>query len=424
MPTNGWTHNGSIEIGEVETWTVPATIGQAFMVRAGKVGTNSFAPRLRLFSPGGVFLAENASSSAVEVGTIASENGEYSVLLEDWLVYPTNYSTAPYRLTMAKPGDPIVLSPDDQGGRMTNGVMHQGAIYLGDLDLWTFSVNAGQSVVVRAGDAGGFLSPELRVFGPNGILVGREGSSAGASVAFTATNTGEYLVVIGEVKAGTIAGTGPYRLTVAMTGDPIAVSPSDEGGALNSSPVYNGTISIGDLDVFSFTACAGHPIEIGMEEAQAGGSLTPELRLYGPDGGLLDTAYGATKAQISRSAPATGRYLLVAGDVSTGFEPGAPPPFTRTNWSGSGAYVLTVNGLSDGMKLCPPAIVGTNLVSQGAGGPPGMTASLLAQTNVSAPLALWTSIQTNQFDDLGIIGFTNAFDAAEPNRFFQLRQHQ
>ena len=56
-----------------------------------------------------------------------------------------------YRLTLAKTGDPVVVSAGDEGGPMTNGVMHLGTVLTGDLDLWTFSANSGDALVVRIG---------------------------------------------------------------------------------------------------------------------------------------------------------------------------------------------------------------------------------------------------------------------------------
>ena len=36
--------------------------------------------------------------------------------------------TGSYRLTLAKTGAAVVVSPDDEGGPMTNGAMHTGTI--------------------------------------------------------------------------------------------------------------------------------------------------------------------------------------------------------------------------------------------------------------------------------------------------------
>ena len=42
-----------------------------------------------------------------------------------------SYGSGDYRLTLAKTGDPVVVSAGDNGGPMTNGVMHLGTILTG-----------------------------------------------------------------------------------------------------------------------------------------------------------------------------------------------------------------------------------------------------------------------------------------------------
>ena len=55
-----------------------------------------------------------------------------------------------------------------------------GTISVGDLDAWSFSANAGDSVVVRVGQltTAGYFNPWLRIYGPDGALVG-SGAIAG-----------------------------------------------------------------------------------------------------------------------------------------------------------------------------------------------------------------------------------------------------
>ena len=48
-------------------------------------------------------------------------------------------------------GDPVVVSAGDDGGPMTNDVMHTGTILTGDLDMWTFTANSGDKLEVRVG---------------------------------------------------------------------------------------------------------------------------------------------------------------------------------------------------------------------------------------------------------------------------------
>jgi len=337
-----------------------------------------------------------ATNSGTFLAVIADGNGALS-------------GSGDYRLTLAKTGDPVVISPGDDGGPMTNGWMHTGLVQTGDLDLWTFNANSGDALIVRVGaiTTTNTFTPWVRLYGPNGKLVGSgSGAVAGEAIA-TATNSGVFLAVIADGN-GALSGSGNYRLTLAKTGALVLVSPGDEGGALTGAGTYDGTIDPGDLDVYYFTACQGDGLVVRMDELVSGSSLTPWLRLYGRNGALLQSAFGAATAQISVLATNPGVFLLVAGDASGGY-------------SGSGTYRLTANNLSAGLKLCPPVVIsGTNADVVAIGGDPGTTLVLSTQTNVAAPLSLWTPLVTNQFDAFGVFSYTNAFNRAERARFFDL----
>jgi hypothetical protein len=203
-------------------------------------------------------------------------------------------------------------------------------------------------------------------------------------------------------------GNGTYQVTLGKTGSPVVVASGDQGGSLNGAGVYNGTIDPGELDVWKFTACAGAIIVIQMDETVSGSSLFPYLRLYGPDGTLLNAVSGQATALISRTAPASGTFTVVAANDDV-----------QDN-GGNGAYHLTVNGLSDGFKTCMAVISGTNANLGGIGGPPGTNAILYTATNVTTAAALWTPILTNQFDQFGVLEYTNLFNLAERQRFFRL----
>ena len=188
----------------------------------------------------------------------------------------------------------------------------------------------------------------------------------------------------------------------------LVISPNDEGGPMVGTGVYDGTIDTGDIDSWSFTVCAGDIISINVAELVGGSTLTPWLRLYGRDGVLLKNLSGAATVQFTNfPAPASGTCTVVVSDLTAG-------------WAGTGTYRLTVNGLSDGLKLCPPIIAGTNVNVVGIGGLPGAPFTLLSSTNVATPIVLWTPL-TNQFDQFGVMNITNVFNPGEPQRFFILR---
>jgi len=250
------------------------------------------------------------------------------------------------------------------------------------------------------------LTPEVRLYAPNGALLGNISYATAAEVTATATGSGTYLVVASDLSGG-LAGSGAYRLTLAKTGDPVVTAVGDEGGPLTGAGIYNGTIDVGDLDAWTFTACAGDNISLQMA-AITGSPFTPWIRLYGRDGTLLNTIAGTSSVQVIRSAPATGSYLLVLTDDSGGL-------------AGSGTYQLTVNKLTDGLKECTPILSGTNLVLSEVGGQSGATFVLYSATNVTTPLASWNPVATNLFDGFGTLTITNAINTSIPQQYFILK---
>jgi hypothetical protein len=314
-----------------------------------------------------------------------------------------------YRLSLAKTGSPLLISPSDEGAGLVNGTTYLAALDTGDIDAWSFAASAGENILVRMGEtvAASVLFPWLRLYGPNGVLLSDNFGAAAAEVTFRATNNGTFLVVVGDANSG-IGGSGTYRLSLAKTGEPLAISSGDEGGLLIAASTYDGIVDTGDVDAWTFTGCAGDSIALRVDELMTSSPLRPWVRLYGRDGVLLDSISGAASAQIVRTAPANGTYLVVIGDGNSGI-------------GGAGTYRLTVNGLYAGIKMCVPMRSGGNLVFQGAGGLPNDVFEVVTTTNLATPLALWTPVLTNQYLSFGEFSFTNAIDFGQPQRFFRLR---
>jgi hypothetical protein len=409
--TNGLTHTASIETGDIDAWSFIANAGENLVVRIGEITDISanFLPWIRLYAPDGAFLGDGFGALAGEVAVRATSSGTFTVVAGDGNSIRSGAGT--YRLTLVKTGSPILISAGDEGGPLTNGVMHTATIETGDIDAWTFTANAGENLVLRIGeitDISGSFTPWIRLYGPDGTELGDGFGALAGEVVVRATSSGTFTVVAGDGNS-IRSGTGTYRLTLAKTGDPIVVSPGDESGALTGVGSYDGTIDIGDIDVWTFTVCAGESIFLRVDELVAGSGLTPWIRLYGRDGVLLNSVSGIATAQISRPAPAGGAYTVVIGDGTS-------------TLVGSGAYRLTVNGLTAGMKMCVPGIAGTNAALSGVGGVSGEEFVVLTSPLVEAPLATWTPIFTNLFDFYGTFNRTSRFISTEPRRFYIIRQ--
>jgi trimeric autotransporter adhesin len=408
--TNGVAHLGNLPIGDLDLWDFTANVGDNLVVRAGQVTeTNNFAPWVRLYGPDGALLGSASGVAAAEIALRATNSGTFLVVIANDPYY-TDAASGTYLLTLAKTGSPIVVSPGDEGGRLTNGVAHVGTITIGDLDLWSFTADAGDNFVVRVGqitDINSF-APWVRLYGPDGALLGSDWGAAVGEIALRATNSGTFLVVVANNDYYNNAGNGTYLLTLVHTGIPLVISPGDEGGTFTGAGVYYGNITIGDMDPWTFTSCAGDIISVRATQITETNAFAPWVRLYGPTGALIGSSFGAVFGEVTLRATNTGRFLVVVANND------------YYNNAGSGTYQLTVNGLSDGLKLCFPTISGANVNLAGVGGVSNATYILFTQTNAATPAAAWTPIRTNQFDSFGTFRYTNTFIPTEPQRYFRL----
>ncbi|HEU5070685.1 MAG TPA: hypothetical protein VFV96_09780, partial [Verrucomicrobiae bacterium] len=317
--TNGWMHTGTIgAIGTSNVWTFSASVGDAILLEAGEISqTNNFTPRIRLINPSGNQQGINYGAVAAQISVIATNSGTFTVVVDD---ATGTAATGTYRLTLAKTPGAVFVAPGDDGGPLTNSLMHTGTIDVGDLDVWTFNATNGDTMMIEAGETnpGSALTPALWLYGPDGKLLDSGYGAVAIQVSFRATNSGTFTLVVGDYSTG-YSGSGPYRLTLAKTGNPVVLSPGDDGGPMTNAVMHTGTIDVGDLDVWNFTATNGDTMMIEAGEVNPGSALTPALWLYGPDGKLLDSGYGAVAIQVSFRATNSGTFTLVVGDYSTGY---------------------------------------------------------------------------------------------------------
>jgi hypothetical protein len=329
--TNGATHTGRIDRGDVDVWTFDANAGDRIDLHLGQLtDDNDFRPWLRLWAPNGAVLGDTAGvTAAVLNGAVAPLTGTYYVLIAS---YDSFYDgTGTYRLTMTHTPGPITVSAGDEGGPLTNGGTHTGVIQLGDVDVWTFTANAGDRIDVHIGEIvdNDDFRPWIRLWAPNGAVLGdTAGVTATVLNGAVAPVTGTYLVLVASYDSG-FDGTGTYQLTVAHTPGPITASAGDEGGAL-SGGVATGAITVGDVDVYTISAVAGERITVSIAETSDTADFRPWIRLWAPNGAVLGDTAGLASATINGAvAPVSGTYLILVGSYDSFFD-------------GTGTYQLSV----------------------------------------------------------------------------------
>src|SRR5439155_1466526 len=103
-------------------------------------------------------------------------------------------------------------------------------------------------------------------------------------------------------------------LTLAKGPGTFATSAGDEGGAVPNGATQAGTILLGDLDEWSFTATQGDYIALSMGEVvPATAGFQPWIRLASPTGVLRGNGIGTSAVQIAATAPTSGTYTVIVG---------------------------------------------------------------------------------------------------------------
>jgi hypothetical protein len=98
----------------------------------------------------------------------------------------------------------------------------------------------------------------------------------------------------------------------------LTVSAGDEGGGLPNGSSVAGTITLGDLDPWTFTAIAGQTFTVTITETGVNTPFVPWIRVYGPTGAIVANNWGDLSAQIRVVAPATGAYTVLVSTADSG----------------------------------------------------------------------------------------------------------
>ena len=386
--TNGGNYPGTNHLGGLSMWSVSANAGDRIVLRLGTVG---YYGNLSLYGPNGALLKNVASGTDAELDYTATNSGTFTALVDSY----DSGGTGTYVLYLAQFPESFIVPSGAQGGALTNGGHFAGTNNLGGLSMWSLMANAGDNIVLRLGTVGYYGN--LSLYGPNGALLKNVASGTDAELAYTATNGGTFTALVDSYDSG---GTGTYVLYLAQFPERFIVPNGDQGGPLTGSASYTGTISLGDLDMWAFTACLHDVFILELKTTNFDG----DLQLYGENGALLKTAASGTDAVLEYTATNCGTFTLLVSSYFSG---------------GTGTYGLTANGLAFELELCPPLISGTNLTLNGVGGTNNTGFVLYSATDITTPWALWTPVLTNNFDQYGAFDYTNGYVGVPPQRFFR-----
>ncbi len=359
--TNGQNHDGTIPVGDIDPWSLTASINDTIVLRVGELsGGNTFYPQLRLYGPDGNLITDENANAEAEVVHRATQAGTYTVVVSGY--YYGNTGT--YRLRYLKTPSTFVVPAGDEGGSLVNGQNYDGTVNVGDLDPWSVTAAVNDTLIFRMGElsGGNNFYPQLRLYAPDGSLIRNENDNAEATIVHRATSAGVYTLVVSGYFYGN---TGNYRLTSLKVPGGFVVPTGDEGGPLASGVSQDGVTYVGDLDTWVFGANSNASLSVTISELSGGNIYYPQIRLYNPSGALVSDQNSNTTTTINHTTTVAGIYTVVVSGYFYG---------------NTGSYRLSMTG---GTAIVPPAITAQPTAQAVA---PGGTATFTVAASGTAPL--------------------------------------
>ena len=205
-------------------------------------------------------------------------------------------------------------TPGD-GGELVNGQNHTGEIISpSDQHIWTFSANSGDFIHLTMARITGNVQPQIRLLSPTGELLNVV-QGGGRSTQLVVDNipvSGTYRVIVGDWGADA---SGEYIIRLAQAPQEFMVPVGDDGGELVNGANQTGSISLADIDQWSFAAEAGDFFHLTIART-SGNSLQPQIRLLSPSGDILNLVQGGGSSTelVMNNAPESGTYRVIVGE--------------------------------------------------------------------------------------------------------------
>jgi len=358
---SGETKNGSLAVaGGTDTYTFAAVAGDTVTVL---MASEAFQPQVELRDPGNALVGGPVSGSylAEIQAQPLTQTGTYSIVCAD----SQGTHTGAYAVTLINNHGALTSTEDANGGAIAHGDVKSGSIPLGDLDAYSFTGSAGDTVTLVMTRANGRRSL-IELHRPSGtVLVVNEGLDGVVAITAQALDEdGSYLVLCRDSQFGNWF--GDYTLSLVFGDKHVSGSVKTAGGAGIADVVLSGFPDSPTTQVDgSYSAVVPYNWSGTATPTKTNYTFAPASRSYVSvihDYTGQDYTGGTTLTISGRVATAGG--AGIAGVTMNGL-PGAPltggdGAYTGTvyqGWSG------TVTPAKTGMGFVPATRDYTNLAA-------------------------------------------------------------
>jgi len=153
-----------------------------------------------------------------------------------------------------------------------------------EMDTYTFTADADDTVLIRMVEASGSLYPEIRLIAPDATILETDYGSP-ADIYYEYLPQGGVYKILAYDHSG--SETGDYNIFLQRTNNPGNTIPIAFGDAPNPASID----TTAQMDTHTFSTDDGDTVIIRM--AETSGFLYPEITLFEPDGSEVSTDYGA-----------------------------------------------------------------------------------------------------------------------------------
>ncbi len=169
----------------------------------------------------------------------------------------------------------------DEGGTLAAADFVRGTLTKGDIDAYNFSASAGQSISISMGEVADStgIGPSWVLFDPDGAAVLRRSNNV-AAVEFEEPLliTGQYTLVVADIGGND---AGEYELNIARSPG------ANELGVLSPGVSVNESLTVGDIDSYTFVGVANSAISFSMAETANSTDIGPLVQTFRPGCGSL-----------------------------------------------------------------------------------------------------------------------------------------